>query len=167
MASRVSKFEREVVAAFEGSVEDYRNGKIETEDDFLASLYHHLRAHTDKNRIMKISIGRPVGDAIPAISVFKGDECLVVIEILTAARSAGKAVPYDRSQVKERIERLKACAPFSERGFLICIDEGEPGFEDGPAGWKEDYYRNLWHEAGEDKTYLFEVKKGRTNKRRV
>ena len=52
MASRVSKFEREVVAAFGGSVEDYRNGKIETEDDFLASLYHHLRGHTDKNRIL-------------------------------------------------------------------------------------------------------------------
>lgn len=167
MASRVSKFEREVVAAFEGSVEDYRNGKIETEDDFLASLYHHLRAHTDKNRIMKISIRRPVGDVTPAISIFKGEECLVVIEILTAARSAGKTVPYDRSQVKERIERLKACAPFSERGFLVSIDEGEPGYEDGPAEWKEDYYRNLWHEAGEDKTYLFEVKKGRTNKRRV
>jgi hypothetical protein len=65
------------------------------------------------------------------------------------------------------MEKLKLCAPHSERGFLIHIDERDPGFDDGFAEWKEDYYRNLWHELEEDKTYVFEVKKGRTNKRRV
>ena len=51
MVARVSKFERSVVEAFKGSIEDFRKGKIETEEDFGASLYHHLRAHTDKNKI--------------------------------------------------------------------------------------------------------------------
>lgn len=65
MPARISKFERSVVDAFKGSVEDFRNGKIETEDDFLTSLYHHLRAHTDKNKIMKMLINHPVGDCRP------------------------------------------------------------------------------------------------------
>lgn len=167
MSARLSKLERSVVDAFEGSVEDYRNGKIETKDDFLASLYHHLRAHTDKNKLITMLINHPVGDCRPAISIFKGEECLVVIELLTDTKEGGKTIPYDRSQLKCRIEKLKLCAPFSERGYLIHIDERDPGFDDGFAEWKEDYYRNLWHEGEEDKTYIFEVKKGRTNKRRV
>lgn len=167
MAARVSKFERDVVDAFRGSVEDFRNGKIETEEDFLASLYHHLRTYTDKNKIMKILINRPIVDAKPAISIFKGDDCLVVIEPLTATRDGEKIRPYDRSRIKSSMETLKLCAPHSERGFLIHIDEKGPEFDDGFAEWKEDYYRNLWHEVEEDKTYVFEVKKGRTNKRRV
>jgi hypothetical protein len=167
MAARVSKFERDVVDAFKGSAEDFRNRKIETEDDFLASLYHHLRAHTDKNKIMTMLINHPVGDAKPAISIFKGADCLVVIEAVTITRDKEKIRPYDRSRIKSSMEKLKLCAPHSERGFLIHIDEGEPGFDDGFAEWKEEYYRNLWHEVEEDKTYLFEVKKGRTNKRRV
>jgi hypothetical protein len=167
MAVRVRKFERDVVDAFKGSVEDFRNGKIETEDDFFASLYHHLRAYTDKNKIMTMLINHPVGDAKPAISIFKGDDCLVVIEAVTVTRDRNKINPYDRSRIKSSMENLKLCAPHAERGFLIHIDEGEPGFDDGFAEWKEEYYRNLWHEVEEDKTYVFEVKKGRTNKRRV
>jgi hypothetical protein len=79
----------------------------------------------------------------------------------------GKTTPYHRSRLKESIEKLKLCSAISDRGYLIHIDEGEPGFEDGFAEWKEDYYRNLWHEVDGEKTYLFEVKKGRPNKRRV
>jgi hypothetical protein len=167
MPARVSKFERSVVDAFKGSVEDFRSGKIENEDDFVASLYHHLREHTDKNKIMTMLINHPVGDASPAISIFKGDDCLVVIEPVTITKEGGKTKPYDRSRIKSSMEKLKLCAPSSERGFLIHIDERDPGFDDGFAEWKEDYYRNLWHEIEEDKTYVFEVKKGRTNKRRV
>jgi hypothetical protein len=167
MSARVSKFERSVVDAFKGSAEDFRNGKIETEEDFVASLYHHLRAHTDKNKIMTMLINHPIGDCSPAISIFKGDECLVVIEAVTITRVGEKIKPYDRSRIKSSMDKLKLCAPFSERGFLIHIDERDPGFDDGFAEWKEDYYRNLWHELEEDKTYVFEVKKGRTNKRRV
>ncbi len=167
MPARVSKFERSVVDAFKGSVEDFRNEKIKTEDDFLASLYHHLRAHTDKNKIMTMLIKHPVGDSTPVISIFKGDECLVVIEPVTVIRDGDKIKPYDRSRIKSSMENLKLCAPHSERGFLIHIDDRDPGFDDGFAEWKEDYYRNLWHEVEEDKTYVFEVKKGRTNKRRV
>ena len=167
MAARVSKFERSVVDAFKGSVEDFRNGKIETEEDFRASLYHHLRAHTDKNKIMTMLINHPVGDSRPEISIFKGDECLVVIELLTITRDGERTKPYDPSRIKSSMEKLKLCAPHSERGFLIHIDEKDPGFDDGFAEWKEDYYRNLWHEIEDEKTYVFEVKKGRTNKRRV
>jgi hypothetical protein len=167
MPARVSKFERSVVDAFKGSVEDFRSGKIKTEDDFRASLYHHLRAHTDKNKIMTMLINHPVGDSRPEISIFKGDECLVVIEPVTITLDGDKIKPYDRSRIKSSMEKLKLCAPHSERGFLIHIDERDPGFDDGFAEWKEDYYRNLWHEIEEDKTYVFEVKKGRTNKRRV
>jgi hypothetical protein len=167
MPARVSKFERSVVDAFKGSVEDFRNGKIETEDDFRASLYHHLRAHTNKNKIMTMLIKHPVGDSRPEISIFKGEDCLVVIELKTITRDGDKIKPYDRSSIKSSMEKLKLCAPHSERGFLIHIDERDPGFDDGFAEWKEDYYRNLWHEVEEDKTYVFEVKKGRTNKRRV
>jgi hypothetical protein len=167
MSARVSKYERGVVDAFKGSVEDYRGGKIETEDEFTASLYHHLRAHTDKNKLITMRIKHPVGDCRPAISIFKGEECLVVIELLMGSKEGGKTTPYDRSLVKSSIEKLKLCSAISERGYLVHIDEGEPGFEDGFAEWKEDYYRNLWHEVEEEKTYLFEVKKGRTNKRRV
>jgi hypothetical protein len=167
MPARVSKFERSVVDAFKGSVEDFRSGKIENEDDFVASLYHHLREHTDKNKIMTMLINHPVGDASPAISIFKGDDCLVVIEPVTITKEGGKTKPYDRSRIKSSMEKLKLCAPHSERGFLIHIDERDHAFDDGFAEWKEDYYRNLWHEIEEDKTYVFEVKKGRTNKRRV
>jgi hypothetical protein len=167
MPARVSKFERSVVDAFKGSVEDFQSGKIKTEDDFRASLYHHLRAHTDKNKIMTMLINHPVGDSRPEISIFKGEDCLVVIELKTITRDGDKIKPYDRSSIKSSMEKLKLCAPHSERGFLIHIDERDPGFDDGFAEWKEDYYRNLWHEVEEDKTYVFEVKKGRTNKRRV
>ena len=167
MVARVSKFERNVVEAFKGSVEDFRSGKIETEEDFGASLYHNLRAHTDKNKIMTMFINHPVGECRPAISIFKGDECIVVIEFATITREGGKTMTYDRSRIKSSMEKLKLCAPHSERGFLIHIDERDPGFDDGFAEWKEDYYRNLWHEIEDEKTYIFEVKKGRTNKRRV
>jgi len=167
MSARVSKFERGVVDAFEGSVQDRRSGKIETEEDLLASLYHHLRTHTDKNKLITMLINRPVGGCRPDISIFKGEECLVVIELLMDSKEGGKTTPYHRSRLKESIEKLKLCSAISERGYLIHIDEGEPGFEDGFAEWKEDYYRNLWHEVDGEKTYLFEVKKGRPNKRRV
>jgi len=167
MPARVSKFERNVIDAFKGSVEDFRNGKIETEDDFKASLYHHLRAHTDKNKIMTMLINHSVGDCKPEIAIFKGDECLVVIESKTIIRDGDKIKPYDQSSIKRSMEKLKLCAPNCERGYFIHIDEKDPGFDDGFAEWKEDYYRNLWHEVEEDKTYVFEVKKGRTNKRRV
>lgn len=167
MPARVSKFERSVVDAFKGSVEDFQSEKIKTEEDFRSSLYHHLRAHTDKNKIMTMLIKHPVGDSRPEISIFKGEDCLVVIELKTITREGDKIKPYDRSSIKRSMEKLKLCAPHSERGFLIHIDERDPGFDDGFAEWKEDYYRNLWHEVEEDKTYVFEVKKGRTNKRRV
>lgn len=137
------------------------------EDDFRASLYHHLRKYTDKNKIITMLMGASVGGHKPDISIFKGEDCLVTIELKAISKEKGEIKSYDPSSIRDCMETLKLCAPHSERGYFIHIDKNDQGYNDGFAEWKDDYYRNLWHEVEGDMTYIFEVKKGRTNKRRV
>lgn len=112
-------------------------------------------------------INHSVGNCRPDISIFKDDDYLVAIELITITRVDGEIRSYDPSLVKSSIEKLKLCASNYQRGYLIHIDENDSGYNDGFAKWKDDYYRNLWHEVEGNRAYIFEVKKGRTNKRGV
>jgi len=167
MHIRVSKLERNIIKAFKGSVKDFNRGKIEGKDDFKASIYHHLREYTDKNKLITMSVNHSVGNCKPDISIFKDDNYLVAIELKTIYKEKGNIKPYDPSSIKTSIEQLKQCALHYERGYFIHIDEKEGVFDDNFAEWKDDYYRNLWYEVEDDRTYVFEAKKSRTNKRRV
>jgi hypothetical protein len=112
-------------------------------------------------------INHSVGDCRPDISIFKDEEYLVAIELMNITRVNGQIRSYDQSIVKSSIEKLKLCASNYQRGYLIHIDENDLGYKDSFAQWKDDYYRNLWYEVEGSRAYIFEVKKGRTNKRGV
>ena len=168
------EIEAEIEKAFQKTVNDFKKGRIELEEDFRASLYHYLRPFVDTNKDLLMLLNHNVNfkrkTVRPDISIFRKNVYLVAIEMKNVNIIEGNYVNYNFSEGKKDIKKLQGYRIGYEReyligyqrGYFIHIDRYDGQYKGYHrfAGWKDNYFVELWYAIDTDTTHKFEVKRG-------
>lgn len=151
----LSKFEEQVVNACLNSIEDFKKGIIEIEQDQRACMYHHLRSSFD-NKNIKILCDKSLEfkryQTRPDLLIMKGTDNLCAIELKLKSRI---------DPMREDRRRLKSFKNNIQKTFFIHFDGSSILEFPKLADWQNNYYHEIRYNIRKDITEHFYVKKQR------
>ena len=164
MQTNIAFIEEAIVDAFKKTVIDYRDKKIEIEEDFRACLYYHLRPFIEEHQDLKMLLSHNLffrnDTKKPDIVIFREDawgekEYLIAIELKNTNRINGQWKDYSFDDGKKDRVKLSRWSKRIPRAFFIHIDKSDKDYSYRNLVWKGYYYRELCHLLDENKTYYY------------
>ena len=121
MGTKTEDIEKEVIKAAKLTIKDYKNQKLQLEEDMRAAFYHHLRPFIDKSGDLKMLLSHDLQfkQAVikPDLTILRNNEYLIGIEFKMDGLNT-----HTLDKGKDDINRLKNWKADISKGYFIHFD---------------------------------------------